>query len=523
MQQSIQNKPQTSSKIEHLGMFAFLWAIAILWHYLRRPVDYSEFYVLFIPAVLVLTRPKNAYFILAMAAAYIYIFVYELPASAKPNHPTLQMFINLSIVGAALWVIFKNYLATKTLSLPREQWFDTFRPLAIIAINIVYLMAVFAKLNTAFFDPQVSDVTRLFNLYYEADHLLFIPDLMPRATWFLYFGIFATLFMETLIPLCLFIRPLRLLGVFIGLGFHLILSIRLYPSMAEFPTLLFAVYFLALPDTTIPMIRELWGKIRNHERFIAARNFLVLFLAWWFFLLPMVFQWPTQGDKLLFTHDDIWSYSWILYLVIYFTIIIYLLKRTRGGFNEPPDIQWIQPKNAIVYIVPLFIILNGLTPYLGIKNKGSWNMYSGLRTEAGYTNHLFMPNIYITPYMKEVCVVDSSTSLAKTYFTGELFTYYNLLNFAKNNPDARVRFMMDDEFYTLDPISDYPEFSRAYTYLETLIPMVRSGRGFEHLRWCQQYNKDYEDLENPPNVQPVDFTVILWEEGNSWEFSALDD
>lgn len=523
MQQPVQNKPQTSSKIEHLGMFAFLWSIAILWHYLRRPVDYSEFYVLFIPAVLVLTRPKNAYFILAMAAAYVYIFVYELPDSAVPNHPTLQMFINLSIILAAIWVLFKNYLDTKTISLDSERWFDTFRPLPIIAINIVYLMAVFNKLNTAFFDPQVSDVTRLLNLYYEADHLLFIPDLMPRATWFLYFGMIATVVIETLIPLCLFIRPLRLIGVFIGLGFHLILSIRLYPSMAEFPTLLFAVYFLALPDTTIPMLRELWSKVREKDWFIPARKAVVLFLAWWFFLLPMVFQWPAQGEKLLFTHDDIWSYSWIIYIVVYFIAIIYLLKRTRGGFHEPPDIQWIQPKNAIIYIVPILIFLNGLTPYLGIKNKGSWNMYSGLRTEAGYTNHLFMPNINITPYMKEICIVDSNTSVARTYFTGELFTYYHLLNFANNHPDDKIRFMMDGEFYQLDPISDYPEFYREMTFLEKLIPMIRSGRGFEHIRWCQQYNKDYEDLENPPNVQPIDFTVILWEEGNYWEYSSLDD
>ena len=108
-----------------------------------------------------------------------------------------------------------------------------------------------------------------------------------------------------------------------------------------------------------------------------------------------------------------------------------------------------------------------------------------------------MPNIQITPYMKEICVIDSSTSLANTFFTGELLTYLNFLKFTKNNPDEKVRFMMDGEMYALDPISDSPEFSRELTLLENLIPMVRSGRGFEHLRWCQQYNKDYEDLEKP--------------------------
>ena len=68
MSQSLNSsaKPETSSKIIHFAMFAFLWAIAILWHYLRRPVDYSEFFVLVIPAVLVLARPKIGIFFLAM-------------------------------------------------------------------------------------------------------------------------------------------------------------------------------------------------------------------------------------------------------------------------------------------------------------------------------------------------------------------------------------------------------------------------------------------------------------------------
>ena len=334
---------------------------------------------------------------------------------------------------------------------------------------------------------------------------------MPRATWFLYFGIFATLIIETLIPLFLFFRRTRLIGVFIGLVFHLILSVRFYPSMAEFPTLLFAAYILALPDTTIPMLRDLWDKVREKDRFIPFRNFAVLFAAWWFFLLPMVFQWPAQGEKLLFTHADVWAYSWVIYVAIYFTIIIYLLIKTRGGFNEPPDIRWFQPRNAIVYIFPLLILLNGFTPYLGIKNKGSWNMYSGLRTENGFTNHLFMANIYITPYMQEVCIVDSSVDVPQNYFTGELMTFFHFLKFAYANPEAKVRFMLGDEFYSLDRIADHPEFYRELTLLEKIIPMETSGSGFKTYIWCQQYKKKYENEENPPNVRHNDFNFVMWD------------
>ena len=190
MQQQRQNKSQYSPKLDHLGMFAFLWAIALLWHYLRRPADYSEFYLLFIPAVLVLARPKNALFIVLMALGYIYIFIYELPFSAIPNHPTLQMLMNFSIVASAGWLILKNYVANRTFSLDREEFFDLIRPLTIMAINIVYLMAVFNKLNTAFFDPRYSDVTRLLNFYYEAEHLLFYPRFNAKSNMVFIFWYF---------------------------------------------------------------------------------------------------------------------------------------------------------------------------------------------------------------------------------------------------------------------------------------------------------------------------------------------
>lgn len=522
MVEKLQTQSDESSKISHLGMFTFLWVIALLWHYYRRPVDYSEFWVLLIPSVLVLTRPKNALFIITMALGFVYIFFYELPASSKPNHPTLQMLINLSIAGAGLWVLIRNYIETKTWHFDKELWFDTFRPLVIIAINIVYLMAVFNKLNTAFFDPEISDVTRLLNFYYEADHLLFIPDLMPRATWFLYFGIIATLVIETAIPLMLWIRPLRLSGIFLGLVFHTILSIRLYPSMAEFPTLLFAVYILALPDTTIPMLIKLWQRVRQQSWFIPARNFAIVSVAWFFFLLPMVFQWPQQGEKLLFTHEDVWAYTWVAYLVIYYAMIIYLYVKTRGGFKEPKDIRWFQPRNAILMIFPIVIFLNGLTPYLGIKNKGSWNMYSGLRTEAGFTNHLFMPNLYITPYMKEVCIVDSSVeTLRRSYFTGELFTIWDLIRFGRNHPEAKVRFFMDGKIHNLDPIGDYPEYSRDLNWFEENMWIVHNGRGFEAYKWCQQYKDKDIDPDTLPNVTKLDdYHVILWEPNAQW---SLDD
>ena len=45
------------------------------------------------------------------------------------------------------------------------------------------------------------------------------------------------------------------------------------------------------------------------------------------------------------------------------------------------------------WLVPglLLIIVNGASPYLGLKTGVAYTMYSNLRTEDGFENHLFIP------------------------------------------------------------------------------------------------------------------------------------
>lgn len=503
-------------KVKHFAIFAFLWAIAILWHYLRRPVDFSQFYVLFIPAVLVLARPKVGIFFLALSVGYIYVFNYELPFSTRPNHPTLTFLISLTILTSAIWVIAKDFISSRQLKLDIVQWFDIFRPLVIMAINIVYIMSVFNKLNYHFLDVNYSPVTRLLNFYFETSHLLFVSDLIPRETWVLQIGIIATLTIETAIPLFLSIRRLRLMGILLGLLFHTIISIRMYPPMAEFPTLMFAVYILALPDTAIPTLYQLFERMRQLRWFSTLRNGLFIFIGWFFFYLPEVFQWPAKENKLLITRSNIWGYSWAIYLVIYYLIILYLLKRTKFGLSESSSIRWFQPRNIIFYIFPFLVLLNGFTPYLGLKNKGSWNMYSHLRTEAGYSNHLFMPNIYIFPYMNEVCIIDSSDNeMRKIARNKKLLTESGFTDWARNNPNESVEFFYQGEYFNVEHIGDVPQFIRDKQWLEEIFWISDSGDGFDYLDWCQRYipgNGTGEQI----TITLKNFTYVLWNEDSKW-------
>ena len=46
---------------------------------------------------------------------------------------------------------------------------------------------------------------------------------------------------------------------------------------------------------------------------------------------------------------------------------------------------------GVLLVFPLLVVLNGMSPYLGLRTVPTFSMFSNLRTEGGITNHLFMP------------------------------------------------------------------------------------------------------------------------------------
>lgn len=504
-----QKKITLNPKLVHFSMFAFMWAVALLWHYLRRPADYAELYLLLIPAVFVLARPRVGIFLIAMCFGFFFTFSHSMPFSTRVNHPPAEFLINVLIIVSAAWVLVRNYMITRRWELDHEAWFDIFRPFIITCVNIVYLMAVFNKLNTDFFNIHYSPVTELMNMYYQSSHLLFIPDMLPRADWVLHVAIISTLVIETAVPLMLWIRPLRLWGIALGVVFHVIVSIRGYPPMAEFPTVLFAIYILALPDSTIPMLQKLWNRIMSLPWIKTIFTGGVAVAAWFFFLLPNVLQWPQKSDKLYFGTNEIWSYAWVIYILFYVVILSYLLWRTRGGFREPADMRFIKPRLAVFYIFPIIVILNGLTPYFGLKNKGSWNMYSHLRTEGSYSNHLFMPNIRLFPFMDEICIVNTTDEeLKKIERNKRLLMETDFVAWARKNPEASIEFYYNGELIQAERIGDYEQFMRPRTVWEELFWLVDDDGGLSYLDWCQQYIPN--DVIGP--VLYLDHSYVLWDE-----------
>jgi hypothetical protein len=59
--------------------------------------------------------------------------------------------------------------------------------------------------------------------------------------------------------------------------------------------------------------------------------------------------------------------------------------------------------------MPALLVLNGMSPYLGLKTETSFSMFSNLRTEGKQPNHLFVPSwIKLTALQDDLVEVSAS-------------------------------------------------------------------------------------------------------------------
>jgi hypothetical protein len=91
--------------------------------------------------------------------------------------------------------------------------------------------------------------------------------------------------------------------------------------------------------------------------------------------------------------------------MIIFIFPILAIPLSRGNlpsWRGVPVISRESPK--IVYLYILFLILYGMTPYLGLRTAGNFSMFSNLRTEGEVSNHLLLTNnpLKIWTYQEDV-------------------------------------------------------------------------------------------------------------------------
>lgn len=426
---------------DRLTIFAFLWACQAIVHqdfysaWMHEP-DIRG-WLLSILAIGVLLRPRSLPLFCGMLSTSIVYNVVRWPFVV--NHILVESVINLTILWAVATVALRGKAVGGTDEEYRDAIYSRFAPVIGTMLVLVYWFAFLAKLNTDFLDPDVSCVVSMYGDLIR--RFPFLPD--NTATHRM--AITLTLVVEALIPLLLTFRKTRPLGVAIGIPFHVVLGLV---GHRTFSALAFAIYVLFCMEGVRPVIA--WGNEKVRAALSAETRRRLLGLTRVVVatgLGTLVFLEVTGASRAsLLGIIKVYQVSWLLWCVwslivgVALLAAIMILYRRDQSANLP---SLPQQRPGLIWSATLIVLLLGFSQYLGIKTETCFTMYSNLRTEGSWNNHLFMPALRLGGWQTDLVeIMDTDLPQLTEYVeTGDLITFFELRRIVSQTPTDRQFFL----------------------------------------------------------------------------------
>jgi hypothetical protein len=466
-------------------VFTVLWAGATLFHQIAYPNRHVGVfrYALTIAALWVLLRPSSVVRLAVLAVAQLALVAYYMPQFVT-NHWIFTSFVNLTILAAMAVVAWRS----RSLRIEGGELFATYAPFVRIEVLILYFYAVLHKLNTDFLAPASSCAM---------DHYTAIAaryPMLPTGGWVAVAAIWGTLVVEAAIPLMLVFRRTRVAGVLLGIAFHFLLAMNPEHRFYNFSAMIFAAYFLFVPFDYTRSVRALaerfavgrrllaqagTGELQGHIRQVltgAIALLTVLFLVGfdqnrYRILIGAI----VYGNRVL----------WMVYGGALLVVFAYAVVRWNVT-DASARLVSFRPRPAILLAFPALVLLNGFSPYLGLKTETSFSMFSNLRTEAGVSNHLFLPRSFrIAGYQDDLVEIVESSERSFSRFAeeGKVLPYLEFHRRAAMNPEHRVSYERAGELHVVDRIADHPELATPPPLLQRKLghfrPIAVSGAPIE--------------------------------------------
>jgi hypothetical protein len=384
------------SGTSNLAVLAFLLAIAALVHQATRLTLVSSLPATLVSgsAVLLLAKPGWTPALLLFAVSQLWMLVGQDP-SAAGNHWLMVGCVNVGLLCSAASA------AWQCRGVPwRVAQLEPFAlPLVRGCVLILYALSVLHKLNPAFLDPASSCATELYRVLARRFPL-------PDGAWLHGLAIQGTLAGETAILLLLARRRLRAVGLLLGMLFHSVLGLV---GFYNFSMTMVALYAAFLPSgfaAELARLSPTKGRPGPALRWAAS-----LFVAWALIFLAVVAALAIRG----LAHETRWLVHagglalWTLYAPLLVGGYVWVIGRSAAHVD--PGSGGLAPRRAWHAVTLLLVLLNGLAPYLGLKTEAAFSMYSNLRTEGPYWNHLLLPSwLRLAGYQHDLVRIEASSA-----------------------------------------------------------------------------------------------------------------
>ena len=449
-----------------LTVFAFLWAAYTLFHqaiatWSYSPVDLATS----IAGIVLLCRPANLRLFLILNLLQVINFYDRMPPELV-NHAVINMVVSLTVLTAAL----RNWLRSGRKAIAAGDLYSHIAPIVRVELLIAYGWAAFHKYNADFLHPSVSAAAehylRLGNRIHTATGL----HLLPTDEWALVAALVGVIVIETSVPLLLAFHATRMIGIAVALLFHFVLGVDLH---ADFSAELYALLFFFTPADFLGVVRVRWSRFLHRvdpvRRAIAALRLPGTAWAMAGFFLGVVLignAWNRVGLAFLVL--------WGLYGLAVIAVFFWALPE---WFGRPPVFDRLRFPAPLFVVFPLLVLVNGACPYLGLKTRSCFAMFSNLRSELrgpeDRNNHLFMPSsLKLAGFQEDlVRILESNDPLfAGPVTTGDYRTYFEFRRRISDRAhrgikNISVTYIRGGVQRTLTNAETDPELSRRYPYL----------------------------------------------------------
>lgn len=456
------------------SLFAILWTLAALFHQIHRSDLVSSPLTLgiSISAMLVWGKPSRAWRLFGFCALHATLYVQHAPNAG--NHEFFAFCIDCTILVIIGTSAFRNG-GDKSDSTTRT--FDSIFPTLRAAAIILYFFAVLHKLNTCYLSPQSCGGTLLWN---DAAQNIITAKAVARLPieedWFRYSSIYASLIVETLIPILLMNRRSAWVACLIGIFFHFLLGFLYF---WHFTPLLYALYLLFLPQNFFAKTAQL-AQDRIPPKW-AAR------LVWTLTVVLLLLYVAKDHSGMLrwelgsFSRQarNSWHFGlsirtlfgWLSFIVFSFALPYFIVRFGRD--NSPPVAS--RHFSLVGIGLSIVLLLNGFSPYLGIKTHSSFAMFSSLSVTGGQSNHLFMPVWPLTHHSIDIATPTgpefTSHQRELRWKSDKALVFFELRKRVselkrKGTTNIRLSYLRNGERFDFSQAENDPELSKPVNWFE---------------------------------------------------------
>ena len=360
-------------------LFAVLWGVAALLHILWPPIflphpSFTPAPAWLVAAVVlsagaVMLRPGSVWRLLILAGVQVFDVLYHLPFVS--NHWLLSGLVSATILGAAGVLAFQGGRPAVQLT----RLYETLAPAVRAAVIVFYFFTFFHKLNAGFVDSVTSCAGVFFGHVLTLFALPPLPSLVRPV-------ILTILVIEGLLVLGLAVARWRWTACVLGLSFHLVLALDAFHFFYNFSAVMVALLWVCVPRAIAQGLVARTRPARRPPRFQTPRYY---FLGAYAALVCLCWAFPAQGWQVA-------AYGFTaLWLAFMAALIVPAWVGWQGRAETRGSRQQTGRPAVALLLLPILVAINGMGPYLGVKLRAAWQMYSNLNVDAAQSNHYLIP------------------------------------------------------------------------------------------------------------------------------------